>query len=326
MRIDRRLLGWGLFFIIVGTIPIATRAGYLDPQVVGQWPLLWPVLLIAWGLGLLLRRTPIDWIGGAIAAVTFGIMGGGLLASGFAGVPLGAGCGQTGAGTAFATQTGSFGTSGRLNVELGCGTLAVQAVDGSSWSVTGTESQGRTPRIDVDGSAVTIDSGDGPSVFGNRGRVSWTVSVPRTPLLGLGLTINAGEGTVDLAGASLGDVNLTVNAGSARLDLAGATALGDMNGTVNAGSATILLPAGDRSANLSLNAGSLQVCAPAGTPVRVDWNGALGSNDLDSAGLVEVDDDTWQTPGFDALAPHLELRVSANAGSFGLDLDGTCDG
>ena len=325
MHIDRRLLGWGLFFILVGTIPLATRAGYLDPEVVGRWPALWPVLLIAWGLGLLLRRTPIDWIGGAIAAGTFGIMGGGLLAAGFSGAPVSSGCGQQTAGPAIQAQSGSFAGTGRLNVELNCGTLAMQPVDGSTWTVAGFESEGRTPRVRMDGTEVTIDSGGRSSLFEGIGRTDWTVSVPRAPELGLGVTLNAGEGTVDLDGATLGGVNLTLNAGSARIDLAGTARLGDVNGTLNAGSAVLLLPVGGRSANLSLNAGNLDVCVAGGTPIRVSWGGALGSNDLDASGLTKVDTNTWESAGLNAGAPFLDMRVSANAGSFGLDLDGTCD-
>ena len=35
-----------------------------------------------WGLSLLLRRTPVDWLGGAISTVTLGVMGGSLMAVG----------------------------------------------------------------------------------------------------------------------------------------------------------------------------------------------------------------------------------------------------
>lgn len=324
MRVDRRLLGWGVFFILVGVIPLATRAGYLDSRVVGTWPSLWPILLIAWGIGLVLRRTRIEWLGGALAAVTLGLMGGGLLATGLAGAPISTGCGDVGGGTAFPTQTGAFGTSGRLNVELNCGSVALQAVDGSGWTVAGTETDGRAPRVRTDGSTVTIDDPERTAFF-DRGRTDWTVSVPRSPELGLGLTINAGSGTLDLDGATLSTVDATVNAGSARIDLGGAARLGDLNATVNAGSAVVLLPSGGRSVSMSLNAGSLDVCLAPATPVRVTWGGALGSNDFDEAGLTKVDNNTWESPGLNILAPFLELRVSANAGSFGLDTDGTCN-
>jgi hypothetical protein len=68
----------------------------------------------------------------------------------------------------------------------------------------------------------------------------------------------------------------------------------------------------------------MEVCLPAGSAVTVQWSGALGSNDFEQAGLVKLDDDTWQTPGFNAGQPHASLNVSANAGSFSLQLGGTC--
>ena len=327
MHIDRRLLGWGLFFILVGAIPLATRAGYLDPEVVGRWPSLWPLLLIGWGVGLLLRGTPIGWIGGGIAAIVFGIMGGGLLAAGIAGAPISTGCGGQAPGTAFATQSGAFGSEGRLNVELSCGSLTMRPTAGSSWSVSGTESEGKAPRIDVDdnGADVDIEAADRGGFFDGARRTDWTVEVPTGAQVGLGVTINAGQGSIALDGANLGPVNLTVNAGSARVLLNGAANLGNVNGTVNAGSAVLGLPSGGRSVNLSLNAGSLAVCLPPGSPMRVAWSGALGSNDLSDAGLTKIDSNTWETPGLNAAAPFLDLRVSANAGSFRLDMDGTCD-
>jgi hypothetical protein len=325
MRVDRRLLGWGTFFILVGAIPLAVRAQVLDEAVVSRWPSLWRLLLIGWGLGLILRRTPVDWIGGAVAAITFGLMAGGALATGFGGVSLMGGCGGDSPGTAFQTQRGALAASGQLNIEFKCGTLAIAALDGSEWSVSGASSDGRAPKVSTSGTTVSIEGDEGGTLFQDVGETHWDVEVPRTPTLGLGVTLNAGQGTADLGGASLSSVSLTLNAGSFRLFLANAAQLGDVNATVNAGDASVSLPAGDRSANLSLNAGDLDVCLPVGAPIRVHWSGALGSNDLDEAGLTEVADDTWVNSGFDENQPHLELRVTANAGSFGLDPGGTCD-
>jgi hypothetical protein len=326
MHIDRRLLGWGLFFILVGAIPLATRAGVLDPAAVRAWPSLWPLLLIGWGLGLVLRRTPVEWLGGAVTAVIFGIIGGGLLAAGFSGSFLSSGCGGEGPGKAFATETGTLPSVGRLDVELHCGSLTVQPVEGTAWSVSGTESNGKAPLVRVAGTNVTIGATERGSFVGDElGRTDWTVGVPTVPEVALGLTVNAGETRADLAGTHLRAVNLTVNAGSARLDLDGATSLGDVHANVNAGSAVVRLPFDISSATLSLNAGSLDLCLAAGTPVRVTWSGTLGSNDFDRAGLMKLDDSTWQSTDFNPLSSYLDLRVSATAGSFHLDTDGTCD-
>lgn len=324
MTIDRRLLGWGAFFILVGTIPLAVRAGALDPGVVERWPSLWPLLLIGWGVGLLLRRTPIEWLGGAVTAITFGVMGGGALATGFGGMQLVGGCTGNDPGRAFEAQRGAFGAAGQLNIEFNCGSLEVGAVAGAEWSVSGTELSGRAPRVTTSGSTVSIEGASGGGFFQDVGELHWTVGVPTSPTIGLGITLNAGDGSAVLSGASLASVDLTVNAGSFELGLAGAAQLGDVNATVNAGSAMVRLPSGDRSVNMSLNAGSLDVCLPTGTALRVDWSGALGSNDLDAAGLTKVDNNTWVSSGFDESQPHVELNVSANAGSFGLRLEATC--
>ena len=38
MRLDRRLLGWGLFFILLGAIPLALNGGLIDRSLVERWP------------------------------------------------------------------------------------------------------------------------------------------------------------------------------------------------------------------------------------------------------------------------------------------------
>jgi hypothetical protein len=323
MHVDRRLLGWGLFFILVGGIPLAVRANLLDRDLVGQWPLLWPVLLIAWGIGLLLRGTPIDWIGGAVAAITFGIMGGGLLATGAGGLPIATGCASNASAVAFPDRNGNLDAAAQVNLEFNCGTLAVNAVEGAAWSLTGSDRDGSGPKVTSTSSLLSIQPDDGGG-FPGTGRSAWNVSIPRSPSISLGLTLNAGDGTVDLSGASIASTTMTLNAGKVTFDLGTAKTVGDVNATVNAGAAALALPAGERDVNLSLNAGSLTVCLPAGAPVRVGWAGTLGSNNFSEAGLNRVDDTTWTSSGFDAQSAHTELHVSANAGSFELQFGGTC--
>ncbi|MEZ0241125.1 MAG: hypothetical protein ACAH65_10035 [Chloroflexota bacterium] len=326
MHLDRRLVGWGLFFILLGAVPLLVRAGVIDTEMARRWLILWPLLLVGWGLGLILRRTPVDWIGGALAAVTLGLMGGGLIATGFGGVPAFSSCGDQGSGTAFTTQTGQFGATARMNVEFDCGTLNISTADGSGWQVSGTDSDARAPELVGGADAITLRTPDEPGkVFPFDTRtVAWDVTVPQAPALDFGLTLNAGQGTVDLTGAHLDAVDVTINAGTLHLALDRAATLHSVSATLNAGSATVSLPPLDGDANISLNAGDLTACLPAGAAVRVHWSGALAANDLDASGLVRVDDSTWTSAGFDAGRPHAELRVSANAGHFGLDIGGSC--
>jgi hypothetical protein len=325
VHLDRRLAGWGLFFILLGAVPLLVRAGVIDGAVAGRWLLLWPLLLVGWGLGLVLRRTSIDWIGGAVTAVTLGLMGGGLIATGFGSIPAFSSCGDQGSGTPFATQTGRFEVKGRMDIQFDCGTLNVSTADGSGWEVSGSDSDARAPEVEEGADAVTLRTASTPdNVFRLGGRkVSWNVTVPRGPMLDFGLTLNAGQGVVDLAGAHLGSVEVTVNAGSLNLALADAASVSTFDATLNAGSATIRLPQLDGTANFSLNAGNLTACIPVG-PLRVNWSGALAANNFEAIGLVKVDDSTWSTAGLDAGRRHLELDVSANAGRFDLEIGGSC--
>jgi len=324
MRVDRRLLGWGTFFILLGGIPLAVKAGLIDEELLSQWPQLWPVLLIGWGLGLLLRGTPLALVGGAVSAVTFGIMGGGLLVTGFGGIPVASGCTSNEPAVAFASQSGQLGSSGRAEIEFSCGTLTVGTADGSGWSVNGTDRNGTGPVVDTTG-GVSLRTKEIREFFGSSGHAVWNVTLPKAPSLNLGVTLNAGEGRVDMAGATIASASITLNAGSLTVDLGNAAGAGDVNATVNAGSAGMTLPAGGRSVNLSLNAGSLKVCVPVGAALRVQWSGALGSNNFDAAGLTKVDNQTWTSSGFNASQPFAELHVSANAGSFELKFGGTCN-
>jgi hypothetical protein len=324
VHVDRRLLGWGLFFILLGGIPLAVKAGLLDEQLIGRWPLLWPVLLIGWGLGLLLRNTPLALIGGAVSAITFGIIGGGALATGFGGIPIASGCTSSSPATPFANQSGQLGGTGRAEIEFSCGRLSVSTADGSGWSISGTDRNGTGPTIDTSSGGVALKTTAVKNLLGSSGHAVWNVTLPKTPALNLGVTLNAGEGTVDMAGANVASASITLNAGSLSVDLGRAASAGDVNATVNAGSGALTLPVGGRSVNLSLNAGSLKVCLPVGAPVRVEWSGALGSNNFDAAGLVKVDNHTWTSAGYNPLMPAAALHVSANAGSFELKFVGSC--
>ena len=323
MHIDRRLLGWGLFLIIVGAIPLLVRGGYLDGDLVAEWPNLWPIVLIGWGIGLVLRRTPGELLGSAISVVVLGVMVGGLISTGFGSFSA-IGCGDGDGGRSFSNRTGTLDSSGRVGIEFNCGTLNVAAVGGSDWSVSGSGPDGRGPDIRADSDRVTIAPQDDDFRGFFEDGSEWNVDLPRDVTLDLGITLNAGDGTVDLAGAAMDNLSLTINAGSIDFSLADTGALANVSATVNAGSATFDLPGSVEDASMTLNAGSIEVCLPAGTPIRVSWSGALGSNNFDGAGLDKIDDGHWQSPGSSA-GDALELSVSANAGSFSLVLGGSCD-
>ena len=98
MSVDRRLLNWGIFLVLLGGIPLAVAQGWIPRDVVARAWELWPLILIGAGIGLILSRTPFQAIGGIIVAGTFGVILGAIVAVGFGGIGIGTlGCGPAAA-------------------------------------------------------------------------------------------------------------------------------------------------------------------------------------------------------------------------------------
>ncbi len=57
MRPHRGYLFWGFFFILLGGIPLAARQGWIDASQWGEIGRLWPLIVIAIGVVILLSRT-----------------------------------------------------------------------------------------------------------------------------------------------------------------------------------------------------------------------------------------------------------------------------
>ena len=92
MRINRGLLFWGLGFITAGAVALAIQQGILDRDTMaGAWRL-WPLILIAIGISLMVARTPAAPLGTALAAVVIGTIVGTAIAVG-PGIAVGCGVG-----------------------------------------------------------------------------------------------------------------------------------------------------------------------------------------------------------------------------------------
>jgi hypothetical protein len=81
MRVRRGLLFWGLLLLPLGAIPLLERAGVVAASQLTEVWRLWPLVLVALGLGLLLGRGRAGALGTALLALVLGILGGGALAS-----------------------------------------------------------------------------------------------------------------------------------------------------------------------------------------------------------------------------------------------------
>ena len=153
--INRSLLNWGVFLIALGGVPLAVKQGWAEASIAGDLWRVWPLILVGIGLGLILRWTPMAWLGGAIVAGTFGIIFGALIAGGVQGVSnacigLGSGESQT------TSESGpASGTTFDLQLELSCGDVVVTRGTADEWSVEATH--------DPEDGPVIEGSDDGPA-------------------------------------------------------------------------------------------------------------------------------------------------------------------
>ena len=318
MRVDTGYLGWGVFFVAAGAIALAIEGGYVADQ---AWWSYWPLILIGAGIGLILRKTAFEAVGGLLVAATFGVMVGGSVAGGFTfggfGDVGGGVCRVGDDGTAFTDRTGSFDGSATVDVELDCGTLTITTEPGSGWAVRGTDEGGDGPEVSASDGELEVQPPDGTSPS------SWLIDLPTDPTLDVDLQLNAGQLRADLAGARLLAVDLEVNAGQASVDLTGISDIEGIEIGVNAGEVAITLPSHAMTGGIEANAGSVRVCAPDDVALRIETEVVLGAVDVGDSGLQEVDGG-WQSPDYDTAPTRIELRVQANLGSVRIDPSEGC--
>ena len=326
MRIRRGYLGWGVFLILTGAVPLLVRSGYLSADQVDRLWTLWPLILIGIGVGLILSRTRFDFIGGLVVAATLGLMLGGLLSQGIGTFTTGS-CGSEGA-TAFAAKDGTLsGSNAEVDLELDCGTAAVTVGGGTTWHLEGSDEDGAGPIVESDESSLSVKSRDrdGGPFFGFGKGDAWRLTLPGGTRLDLDVQLNAGTTTLDLAGASVGTAKLTLNAGSVTADLTEVREIEGIEFRLNAGQIGLTLPNRSMTGSIQANAGAVKLCAPAGAGLRLHTgDSVIASYDYGDQGLVQ-DGSTWTTPGFDTASVQIDLRTEANAGSFALNPDDGCD-
>jgi hypothetical protein len=321
MTVRRGPLYFGVFLLAAGAVTLLVATGAVDPAAVANAMIvLWPLAIIALGVGLVLRRSPAALPAGIVAAMLPGLAFGGSVAAIPSTLPVP--CTDGGAPVRQAeTRSGSFGPAAAVDLTLSCGEIRVTTQPGTGWTFDAREGTNRTSNLTSFADRL-VASTDGRlrAWQAGTGRVDWDVVLPTDTAIDLATTVNAGRARLDLAGARLGAARLDVNAGALEVDLAGAS-LDQLRVEVNAGSASVTIPADTFAADLQANAGSIEVCAPAGLGLRVNATAALGSTTLN--GLVRLGD-TWETPDYATAPFKADLALDASLGSIAINPVGGC--
>jgi Domain of unknown function (DUF5668) len=319
MRVNRRLLYWGVFFVAIGGVLVASNLRGIDASTIADALRLWPLAIIAIGVGLVLRRTQFSLPGGMLAAAVPGLVLGGV----FAVTPnLAAFCRDDQEPTTVATSQGTFDGPARISLTASCGLVNVGTAPGSNWELQAGNSPNRMPTISASARTLSIDAGGGDTWHRfDAGIDTWRLTLPTTAIDDLSIEVNAGEGRINLPGAQIGRLEVTTNAGQTTVDLSEAS-VARLAGEVNAGQLTFRLPAAaDVIGTLDVNAGELQVCVPAGIGLRVRHDGALSGISIN--GLQQSGTD-WQSQDYASADHRADLTVDVNLGNVKINPIGGC--
>jgi hypothetical protein len=327
MQLDRRFLGWGVFFVVLGAVPLAVRQGLVTQELVAEAWDLWPLILIGIGVGLVLRRTPFEALGGLIVAATFGLLLGAGIATGTWRFGSFGGCGSGDAGgQSFAPVEGQLGGEATVELEVDCGSLTLAPSAGSGFRLDGEDEDGRGPTVRAERDSLEVQARDGGGFLGGS-RDTWRLSLGAEPRYGLTLAVNAGSAVVDLSSMRVPTLDIEVNAAEVTVDMAEVLEADALTASANAGTVRIALPLRDLRGSVSANAGSVELCLPDGVGLRLRTSENItASYDVGRAGLVETDDGVFESPDYGSAEVRVELEASANAGSISLDPEGGCRG
>lgn len=328
MQVNRSLLNWGVFLIALGGVPLAVQQGWADASIAGDLWRVWPLILVGVGLGLILRWTPVAWLGGALVAATFGLVFGALMAGGVSGIS--SACVGIGSGETVTTEESgdTAATEFRLDLELSCGELAVTRGTISQWSVSAQHAPDEPPTIEGSATGLAI-SGGRPArdffVFGQQTRNDWRVELPAPASLSVGATLNAADGSVDLGTGPLSLVEGQFDGSDIVIDLGAATAPEPIvvEMTFNASAGRLVLPADSVVGNVTLNASALTLCMPSSVEARVELEATLAADDLAESGLTKVGDG-WQSAGYDTAGTRIDLSVTSNVSSLSIERPEVC--
>jgi hypothetical protein len=320
MRMNRGLLFWGLGFLTAGIVALAIQQNYLDRDTMaGAWRL-WPLILVALGVALIVSRTPFAWVGTILAALVVGSIVGTVIAVG-PGIAMS--CGSGADPTALQTQTGSFGDRASLDWQLNCGTLDVSMAGGSGWTTSVGSSRGDIPKVEGSADSLRITSSDNEANFLDRGRERWDVKLPSATTYSSDIRVNAAKVTMDLAGGTFSSFSMQPNAADVRLRLADASIKG-LDLELNAGSTLISTSNGTSlDGQIQVNAGSVKLCTADGAAFKITASGTAFGVNVNGSGLAQVGD-TWTSATYDGATNKITLTVHGNAGSFDLNPSGGC--
>lgn len=285
-----------LLLIALGGLLLLQTTGVLSWNLWASIWRLWPVLLIAIGINIILgARMP--WAAGALIAAVLAV---GAALTAFSGAFVSNGFRNDievmGSLHELLGETESVG----VNIKFGAGDLILDSLPPDSPNLFEAEFRGREAEVSVnrsDGSAdLDISNHDFSSDFflTTNDRATWNVSLSPSPDMFLDMDAGATEMRLDLTHLKVN--GLSIDAGAADIE--------------------IVMPAdaGHVDADIDIGAANLLIIIPEGVGARIDADTAAGSLSIDQ-GRFPKQGYIYVSPDFNVLANKIDLTIDSGASS-----------
>jgi hypothetical protein len=290
-RVGRGSLVGPLILIGLGVIFLLNSLGMLPWSVWDVVLRLWPVLLIAWGLDLLIGRRSI--CGSLVDLVLIvGVVLGGMWLS----------WNRTGTGGGLiaseVVQPLSGATRAQVKIEPALGRLGVGALTASDNLVEGqvylSRGEDLARQFSVEGGMASFEvKGEGAwfTPFAGMQRRGWELDLnPEVPLE-LGVDLGVGEARLDLSDLKIERLN--VDLGLGRIEV-------------------VLPEEGRLRAVLDCGIGETVVIIPAGMEARIAVDTGLAGREIPPG--YQSQDDIYTSPGYEGAENRVDLEVSQSIG------------
>ena len=293
---DQRGFGFAGALILVGVAALLWNFNVLPDRFLHAAWSLWPVALVAVGMGLVLTRVRV-WLGSLAFLV--------ILTAGF-GTAWGlaaAGQGPVIHREAIAVNTGNAATA-RLEVQVGAGSLTLDAEAPPDLLLAGElESRTRSDTYSISEaqrpggrSVIRLNNSGGReySIFpGQAPSEEWTLHL--TPNIPTEIRVDAGAAEIDLDLRNLDLQRLEIKAGAADID--------------------VVMPAaaGKTEASIEVGAASLRITVPEGVAAHIEVDAGLSSIQIDEGRFPQQRDDVYTSPGFERAVNRLDITIDAGA-------------
>ena len=287
-----------------GLILLLNNLGYLSWDIWGVLWRLWPVLLIAAGLEILIGRR--SRLGSAVVALLllmtlFGAIFWGMNQPSAAPLALAQDTGRGAVSTIEINQPLEGAAGADVKIGIGAGQLRLEALPESAGLVEGQielrsgEQVKPTYELRGDRAYFTLVNDETiivPTLGQWEGAAAWELGLTRDIPIALDIQTGAGAAELDLSQLDLESLTVETGVGSTQLYL---PRRGQLSATVNTG------------------VGALNVIIPTGVAARIRIDGGLSHVEV-SGKDYHHDEDTYISPGFESAADRVDLEISAGIG------------